>query len=250
MKAARDYSACSGRSIPTRRLRRLSGSACRRRRGKDPLLNGNYFTGSYPTNGWGDRPQAAVGLDERSSGDFTYIPVDADGDGQFDDYWLLLHGKIPGNYYYDGTDIIYALSSSAGSGQYDLATAFSAYWSGRSGSPLQPGPGLLALAPEEQTEAPAADGAGLPPEPGIAAEGTATANPAQAALPEGAHALGRPARAGLWVLRGVELVRMRLPGSAAPQSEGDTEISQVKAWIPGQEDAPPVDIWSFGFDSD
>lgn len=103
---------------------RLLGSDNRR----DELIAGDYLAGAYPLCGFDDRPMRSVEFMEKSSGDFTYIGIDDNGDGESEGYWLLLHGKVPSHFYFIGRDTVYILSSEGRGGQRAMAEAFAEYW--------------------------------------------------------------------------------------------------------------------------
>ncbi len=111
---------------------RLLGSDNRR----DELIAGDYLAGAYPLCGFDDRPMRSVDFMEKSSGDFTYIGIDDNGDGESEGYWMLLHGKVPSHFYFIGRDTVYILSSEGGGSQRAMAEAFAEYWQRRDGREL------------------------------------------------------------------------------------------------------------------
>jgi hypothetical protein len=104
---------------------------------EDVLIAGSYLAGRYPVNGFTEAPMRAVGLEAQGAGDFTYIAVDAQGDGTNEAYWLLLHGAEPDNFYFSGTDIVYVLGSTLLKDQTEMAAAFAGYWQAGSSEPLE-----------------------------------------------------------------------------------------------------------------
>jgi len=135
---------------------RLLGDENRR----DELIGSNTLADRYPPCGFADRPMRSVNLDERSSGDFTYLSVDTDGDERRDGYWLLLHGKVPGNFVYEDLDIVYLLDP-AGAGQLKLAVDFAQYWQEQMGQTLELADQFVAAAASEPL--PSIAEADLPP---------------------------------------------------------------------------------------
>jgi len=103
---------------------------------RDELISGGYFTGAYPLCGFDNRAMRSVGFKEKSSGDFTYVGLDEDGDGNCEGYWLLMHGKVPAHYYFIGHDTVYILGSENSSSQRQMALDFSAYWETTGGREL------------------------------------------------------------------------------------------------------------------
>jgi hypothetical protein len=215
---------------------------------KDELINGKYLTGAYPASGYNDRGIAAVGFDEKSAGDFSYIPVDADNDGRFEAYWLLLHGKDPANFYFRGYDTVYILSSGESGGQFELAQSFASYWIATGGGPLEY---TAALPREPQIEpavilAPAA-AATQPPDPQTpvaAAQGSAEQSGQNAAASEPAAAASRQgSRAGAYLRGGVARLLNWLetgqPGDPAAESPVNP-LSLLDRLV-------PMIVWSFGF---
>ena len=115
---------------------------------RDELISGGYIYERYPENGFNGQPMEAVEFGKKSSGDFAYYSVDADGDGQREGYWLLLHGKSRDAAYFEHHDAIYILGSTAGT-QAELAGAFSQYWVDRGSEYLVLSPYLLLSEPLE-----------------------------------------------------------------------------------------------------
>lgn len=107
----------------------------------DPLLAGPYID-AYPLNGFGERPMQHAVLDQRSPGDFAYYPVDAEGDGAAENYWLLLHGADSGGFYFLEHDIVHILSSLDGT-QQELAYNFAGWWQARGGATVTPTTAIL-----------------------------------------------------------------------------------------------------------
>jgi len=112
---------------------RLLGEENRR----DELITAGYLTGAYPLSGYSGKPMRSVGFKDSAAGDFTYVSIDANGDGQREGYWLLLHGKDPSKAYFRGLDIDYILGSSASLGQNELAQEFAALWQATAGAQLE-----------------------------------------------------------------------------------------------------------------
>jgi hypothetical protein len=117
---------------------RLLGADNRR----DELISGKYLPEKYPLCGFDDRPMQAVEFGIRSSGDFSYYSIDKDGDGKPDGYWLLLHGKIPGNALFAGRDTIMLLADGYRADQGLLAYEFAQWWAAQRGEIVKPGPVL------------------------------------------------------------------------------------------------------------
>lgn len=146
---------------------------------RDELIGGGFLLGQYPRSGFGDRPMKAEELGKKSSGDFAYYSLDQDGDGLREGYWLLLHGKVPAAFYFEGYDAIHLLSNADGT-QPQLAQRFAAFWPERAGEQLTLTVPLLAqLAAETQLavvpateppEIPAEEAAAAPVEPPPAGE--------------------------------------------------------------------------------
>lgn len=131
---------------------------------RDELIGGGFLLGQYPRSGFGDRPMKAEELGKKSSGDFAYYSLDQDGDGLREGYWLLLHGKVPAAFYFEGYDAIHVLSSEDGT-QPQLARRFATFWPERAGEQLTLAAPLLAqLAVEPQLDIAPAE----PPEPPVA----------------------------------------------------------------------------------
>lgn len=126
---------------------RLLGSNNRR----DELIGGGYLTGAYPRSGFNDRAMEVVHFGQKSSGDFSYISFDSTGDGELDGYWLLLHGKVKGNYYFEGRDTVYILGNVAASGQFEIAEIFSHFWKNQEGEELKLTAALHPLEPKGST---------------------------------------------------------------------------------------------------
>jgi hypothetical protein len=103
---------------------------------RDPLIKGGFLFEAYPVNGFSGGAMAVQEFEERSSGDFAYYPIDADGDGAAEDYWLLLHGKVEENYYFDGYDIVYIANSGQDGSQAELAQRYGIYWLEQQGDEL------------------------------------------------------------------------------------------------------------------
>ncbi len=103
---------------------------------RDELISNGYLAGSYPTNGFNNEPMKLQDFGERSSGDYSYYSLDTDADGQPDDYWLLLHGKVSTNYYFEGHDTIYIANAQMDGSQAELAQRFADFWLERSGNEL------------------------------------------------------------------------------------------------------------------
>ncbi|MDQ3022891.1 MAG: hypothetical protein M3R04_00695 [bacterium] len=103
----------------------------------EPLIAGGYLPGAYPLSGFSGQPMRAVEFNANSPGDFSYYALDANGDGSFDGYWLLLHGALSERGYFAGYEVIYIASGSASQEQSALAAAFAAYWQQRGGEQLQ-----------------------------------------------------------------------------------------------------------------
>ncbi len=112
---------------------RLLGDDSRR----DELISSNKLGATYPQCGFNDRPMRSVQFEEKSSGDFTYYSVDADSDGVNEGYWLILHGRDEGGFYFEGRDTIYILSDAVGLTQREQADGFSAFWQARTGTAPQ-----------------------------------------------------------------------------------------------------------------
>lgn len=155
---------------------------------RDELIAGGYINERYPACGFAERPMRAVEFGERSSGDFSYYSVDADGDGAFEGYWLLLHGKVPEHYYFEGRDTIYLLNAGLSGSQQELADQFMVFWMQRGAEQLAlttafvelseqleaglPLPAALELGPALPSlpaVEPPAVAAGAPPDAGVAA---------------------------------------------------------------------------------
>ncbi|MCB1186437.1 hypothetical protein KDL29_04645 [bacterium] len=100
---------------------------------RDELINSNKLGATYPPCGFNDRPMRSVQFEEKSSGDFSYYSVDTDGDGVNEGYWLLLHGRDEGGFYFEGRDTIYVLSEAVGLTQREQAEGFAAWWEAREG---------------------------------------------------------------------------------------------------------------------
>ncbi|MCC7477356.1 hypothetical protein IT575_02760 [bacterium] len=103
---------------------------------RDELISEGYLTGSYPTNGFNNEPMKLQDFGEKSSGDYSYYSLDNNGDGEPDDYWLLLHGKVPEHFYFSGHDTIYIANADMDGSQAELAARFAEFWLERSGDEL------------------------------------------------------------------------------------------------------------------
>jgi len=125
---------------------RLRGSNNRR----DELISGGYIMERYPSNGFNGEPMEAVEFGKKSSGDFAYYSIDADGDGHREGYWLLLHGKSKASFYYSDHDSVYILGSASGT-QTDLAEQFTQFWVDRGSEYLVINPVMLLLETPEPT---------------------------------------------------------------------------------------------------
>lgn len=111
---------------------RLLGSDNRR----DELISGGYLLGRYPDNGFNGGSMRSQEFGNKSSGDFAYYSVDADGDGWREGYWLLLHGKIQAKYIFEGYDTVLIMSNLPVVSQLELAQLFSRFWAQRAGEEL------------------------------------------------------------------------------------------------------------------
>jgi len=146
---------------------RLLGEENRR----DELITAGYLTGAYPLSGYSGKAMRSVGVTDSAAGDFTYLSIDANGDGQPEGYWLLLHGKDPSKSYFRGLDIVYVLGSSGSLGQNELAQEFAAFWQATAGAqleltgasePLVPQGGLVPTPEQAGLEVPVAPGTETP----------------------------------------------------------------------------------------
>ena len=82
--------------------------------GRDALTIWEYFDieEGYPLNYFTARPMKAVHFDKAKSGEFTYIPVDADDDGNIEGYFLVGWGEIDSQHaVFAGTRIIALLGA-------------------------------------------------------------------------------------------------------------------------------------------
>lgn len=102
---------------------------------RDELIGGGFLLGQYPRSGFGNRPMKAEEFGKKSSGDFAYYSLDDNGDGLREGYWLLLHGKVPAAFYFEGYDTVHLLSNVDGT-QPQLAQRFAAFWPERAGEQL------------------------------------------------------------------------------------------------------------------
>ena len=193
---------------------RLRGGDDRR----DALLGAGLLTGAYPPAGYDNRAMLPVEFDERSSGDFSYYAVDADGDGQRESYWLLLHGKDPQRGYFTGRDVVYILVPYGGKSQLELAQDFAAFWQARTGKRLEVTGAAEALEPLGGATAAAEQAGEMQGEPaaGVTNEQAATEAPeptAEVAEPPTEPAPASPVEAGQPAH--VETARERLAEIAA-----------------------------------
>jgi hypothetical protein len=103
----------------------------------EPLIASGGLPGAYPISGFSEQPMRAVEFNANSPGDFSYYGIDADGDGQNEGYWLLLHGALSERGYFEGYETIYIASGDAIQDQPQLAAAFAAWWQQRHGEQLR-----------------------------------------------------------------------------------------------------------------
>lgn len=168
---------------------------------RDDLLARKIIAKQYPPSGYDARAMQAVEFGEKSSGDFSYYSFDDDGDGNLDNYYLLLHGKDKQRYYYQGQDTVYILSSKADLSQLELAQAFGAYWQAQHGDNLiitqAPEPlvplGSLLQTPEQAGLAPLTPPAADTADPAEPQSAAPEADAALGVTPEAPEQLGAPA---------------------------------------------------------
>lgn len=127
---------------------RLRGGDNRR----DELIRGGYLREHYPDNGYNGSPIKFEEFGKKSSGDIAYYSVDADGDGLREGYWLLLHGKAEGEFYFQGKDTVYILGTAPATMQLQMAEAFSVFWLARAGEHLELNQAAPILAAMVETE--------------------------------------------------------------------------------------------------
>ena len=159
---------------------------------RDELIAAGKLLGTYPQNGFANRPMRAVEFGERSSGDFSYYSVDAEGDGIREGYWLVLHGKVPEHYYFDNRDAIYLVNESMAGSQFELAEQFATFWAARGGEQLAISQALIDRDSEVAAAAPLIN----PGVPDLTAEAAGEAAPPAETTPEPAAAGTAPPAEG------------------------------------------------------
>jgi hypothetical protein len=186
---------------------------------RDELIAGKFLTGNYPPSGYENKAMVAVDFGTKSSGNFSYYPIDNDHDGVSEGYWLLLHGRDKQRFYYGGKDTVYVLSSEPGLGQLELAQGFASFWQGYKGGtltitqapePLEPVASLVATPEQARLEQPAQPEAAPAEEQAPAQPAEA---PAQSAVEE---APDLPAQIGAPV-ESAEVLTPVAPGGGAVQ---------------------------------
>lgn len=231
---------------------RLEGGDNRR----DALINGGFIKGSYPPNGFNEKPMAAVDFGEKSSGDFTYLPLDTDSDGLFEGYFLLLHAKDRAGSYFTDSDVIYILTSLNLAGQGEAADVFATYWLAAHGRELQltsavnqPAPAAAYL-PGETPELSDAGPVAIR-DPAVAQPISTPPDPPAAVEPEEEHVLdplspfAAPLTTALASLAEAFSPWNPRPPAVAAQPVEDTAVEPVEP--PVEIPIRPLRVYSYGF---